>query len=120
MHGLRPENTLRGKSDDHTAFKCRLKVTKPAATKKTLCFRKFKDLDVNAFCEDIKASPLVNTPADTMDGLVKQYNDTLADLVDLHAPETTKTISLRPHAPWFIPIHYAMLNVIRDNSNAVC
>ena len=101
MHGLRPEYTLRGKSDDHTAFKCRLKVTKPAATKKTLCFRKFKDLDVNAFCEDIKASPLVNTPADTMDGLVEQYNDTLAGLVDLHAPKMTKTFSLRPHAPWY-------------------
>ena len=37
----------------------------------------------------------------TVDDVVKQYNDTLADLIDKHAPEITKTISLRPHAPWY-------------------
>jgi hypothetical protein len=71
---LMPDYALRGSSDDHVAISCRLNVTRPAATKKTLRFRKFKNLNVSAFCEDIKASPLVTTPADTVDGLVKQYS----------------------------------------------
>ena len=98
---LKPDYALRGASEDHIAISCKLNVTRPAATKKTLLLRKFKDLNVNAFCEDIKASSLVTTPADTVDGLVKQYNTTLTELVDLHAPERSKTISLRPHAPWY-------------------
>ena len=44
---------------------------------------------------------LYRSPVDTVDKLVAQYNDTLAELIDHHAPEMTKTISFRPHAPWY-------------------
>ncbi|XP_072044960.1 uncharacterized protein [Amphiura filiformis] len=95
---LRPEHAL---FSDHFAFKCRLNVKRPAATKKTLCFRKFKNLKVDEFSEDIVSSSLITAPADDVDGLVNQYNATLAKLIDHHVPERTKTISLRPHAPWY-------------------
>ena len=35
------------------------------------------------------------------DKLVDLYNSVLRDTLDRHAPEMSRMITLRPHAPWY-------------------
>ncbi|KAK6181807.1 hypothetical protein SNE40_009591 [Patella caerulea] len=64
-------------------------MKKPAAPKKTVTFRKFKDIDLASFKEDIMRSTLFKTPSDDIHALVEQYNTTLSENVDKHAPLKT-------------------------------
>ena len=109
---LKPDYALRGASEDHIAISCKLNVTRPAATKKTLLLRKFKDLNVNAFCEDIKASSLVTTPADTVDGLVKQYNATLTEQLLIYMRQKDQRPSPSDHT------HPGTYDSLRDAKRA--
>ena len=84
---------------DHVAIKSNLDVVRPTATKKTISFRKFRDLNVEAFSDDLSSSLLCTAPNESLNELTAQYNNVLSDFVNLHAPETEKTITLRPHAP---------------------
>jgi hypothetical protein len=63
-------------------------------------YRQLKSIDCGAVKEDIQALPLLTTPETSLDGLVAQYNDGLALLLDKHAPVKMKSIVLRPSAPW--------------------
>jgi hypothetical protein len=49
---------------------------------------------------DIDSLPLVQSPADSLDGLVTQYNDGIRSIIDQYTPLQTKTIVLRHFAPW--------------------
>ena len=69
--------------------------------KKKLTFRKIKDIDIVKFQEDIINSSLYESPKDDPDQLLEQYNSTLKNILDKHAPESTKIINIRNHAPWF-------------------
>ena len=46
-------------------------------------------------------SQLNATTASDIDTCVAQYNNTLSQLLDLHAPLVTRSITLRPHTPWY-------------------
>jgi hypothetical protein len=56
-------------------------------------------MDCDAVEEDILAPLLLTIPETSLDGLVAQYNDGLALLLDKHAPVKMKSIVLRPSAP---------------------
>ena len=56
---------------------------------------------MDAFKSDIAASPLVTAPADDIETLSTQFDDVLGNLLDQHAPMNSKSITLRPHAPWY-------------------
>ncbi|EFX74977.1 hypothetical protein DAPPUDRAFT_108367 [Daphnia pulex] len=62
--------------------------------------KSFKSIDLDAFLLDVDSLPLVKSPTDSLDGLVTQYNDGNRSIIDQHAPLQTKTIVLRPSAPW--------------------
>ena len=40
-------------------------------------------------------------PEDDLDALVSQYDSVLRDILNKHAPEITRSVQVRPHAPWF-------------------
>ena len=74
----------------------RLNFDKPRITKKTVTFKRIKDIDLRALSDEISSSDLcINTP-DTLSDLVTCYNSTLASSLDRHAPLITKTIPARP------------------------
>ena len=50
---------------------------------------------------DIRDLALLSSPADSLDGLVQQYNDGLRSVLDKHAPLRPKTVVLRPTVPWW-------------------
>lgn len=88
---------------DHYAVLCTVAFTRPRATKSQVVFRKFRDIDMEAWREDILDSDL-HKPAVTLSNvnlLADQYNAVLAELIDKHAPECSRSITLRPNAPWF-------------------
>ena len=62
-------------------------------------------MDLQALKDDIlnsklHASTLGPLTAD-VDALTDQYNNILSDLIDKHAPERSRSITLRPNAPWY-------------------
>ena len=45
-------------------------------------------------------SDLLKKPEDSLDELVCQYSQVLCELLDKHAPLKTRTLTVRPEAPW--------------------
>jgi hypothetical protein len=82
---------------DHHAVECRLTICPPLCP--TKLYRQLKSIDCDAVKEDILALPLLTTPETSLDGLVAQYNDGLALLLDKRVPLKMKSIVLRPSVP---------------------
>ena len=59
-------------------------------------------MDLEALKEDILTSPL-SKKQNSLDTnkLVSLYNTELRHLLDKHAPEVPRSITLRPHSPWY-------------------
>ena len=55
------------------------------------------------FRQDLANSSLLSDSSDhaDLDALVGAFDDTLSHLVDCHAPLKTRTITIRPHSPWY-------------------
>ncbi|XP_033096821.1 uncharacterized protein LOC117101067, partial [Anneissia japonica] len=90
-----------GTPSDHYAVKCYLNCIPPKAPRKTLKYRKIRQIVVDDFKCDIESSELYTNPACDLDGLVNQYNTILHDLLNKHAPLVEKTVTVRPNAPWY-------------------
>ena len=63
-------------------------------------YRKIRSIDQAAFNGDIQASDLIHSPANTLAKLVDQYNSTLSELVDRHAPLKRSVLTERPDISW--------------------
>ncbi|XP_041471218.1 uncharacterized protein LOC121420622 [Lytechinus variegatus] len=81
---------------DHAVVECWLNLSKPEQHKVKVKFRKFRDMDIDAFRYDIRSSTLCVTPSSDLNVLIDQYENVLADLMDVHAPETIPGVS-----PWY-------------------
>ena len=86
---------------DHAFVACQLAILKPAAVTKTITFRKYDQIDTESFKEDIKQSCLgtVNdsscgADSSNLEALSSQYNTTLREILDKHAPVMTKQYRL--------------------------
>ena len=89
---------------DHAAVHFHLMLKKPVFDKKLITFRKLRSIDFDSFGSDVTNSSLSSlfaTPLPCLDDLISQYNDVLSSILDIHAPVKTKTITLRPAAPWY-------------------
>ena len=94
---------------DHGAVMCYLASPKPPITVKEVKYRKIKSIDITAFFRDVAEtsfcvdlSPGVESlRPHELDDLADNYNMTLSQLIELHAPLKTKTIVSRPTVPWY-------------------
>ena len=88
---------------DHSAVRSDLNVSRPKLSKHVIRTRKLRNIDLDAMRHDIDASQLCTESDGTHDlsSLVAKYNSVLRELLDKHAPESERKISLRPHAPWY-------------------
>jgi len=67
-----------------------------------VCRRKWKLFNIDNFINDLLSSDLVNNPpVDNVDNFFNSYNDTLASLLEKHAPSVIVTKYSRPVSPWF-------------------
>ena len=87
---------------DHFWVGCSIVGPKPKTVRKQISFRKTKSIDLDHLKNDIHSSELGKTSSfhDVTD-LVQQYNQTLNQLLDIHAPVVNKTVVVHPESPWF-------------------
>ena len=85
---------------DHMPLTFGLHILKPPNMKTTITSRNIKNINTEAFTEDINNSELITNPATDIHSLVDQYNTTLASILDSHAPVQTKVIQVRHRPPW--------------------
>ena len=110
------DNIVKGRPEtkhfisDHGFVHCPLGFPKPEHLGKWITFRPYKQIDIQKFVHDIKQSSLCDLPTTVPDSsdcavtyLIEQYNTTLAEIRDKHAPSKTKYIVTRPQVPWITP-----------------
>ena len=85
---------------DHHAVHCQLAMRKPPFKVKDITYRKLRAIDLLSFASDIMNSDLLKKPEGSLDELVSQYGHVLSELLDKHAPLKTRTLTVRPEAPW--------------------
>ena len=89
---------------DHSLIVAKLPLTKPKPTVFSATGRGWKRLNRDAFRRDLEASPLLSSEdwsGSTPDELASLCCDTLANLIDVHAPRSTIKKSYRPITPWY-------------------
>ena len=86
---------------DHATVLCNLNMMKSELTVKKVTFRKFKSINIDQFKNDLCASSLIcDAPLD-LDRLAYMYNNTLASVLNTHAPLRSRTVVTRAQVPWF-------------------
>ena len=76
-----------------------LDCSRPPPSKLLVKHRNMKNLNMNRFVEEIKSSKLFTNPESNICNLITQYNDTLSSLLEKHAPEKQRLVTLRPNSP---------------------
>ena len=90
---------------DHCAVHCEaLCLIKPSFEKRKVSYRKLCSLDNELFIQDIMKSTLMNHGLTDVQSLVNCYYKTLRSLLDKHAPEKSRIVTIRPAAPWYSDI----------------
>ena len=101
VHHIELDHSL---PSDHAAVMMTVEISKPDCTRLSITSRNLRNINLEDFRHDIEMSPLTTDPCTNLDDLVDQYDNTLRSLMDKHVPETTRTITLRPHTPWYSDI----------------
>ena len=86
---------------DHSPLTFTVRSIKPASIRKKISYRKFKDIDIKAFSEDISSSRIVSTDETDPELLIDLYNSEVSKVMDKHAPIVSKTVTVRHKTPWF-------------------
>ena len=76
-------------------------ILTPSLDRKTISFRKTRSIDFDKLRNELNNSSLILDPSPDLDALVDHFNTTLSKLVDVYAPVTTKTVTIRPYSPWY-------------------
>ena len=86
---------------DHKRVLCNVDLPRPAPTRKSVTYRKLRNVYIEKFSEDIAISSLSNLEGSDLNIMIDQYNEILCSLLNKHASLRSREIILRPHAPWF-------------------
>ena len=81
-----------------------INLPRPPVSYWSVSYRKSRDIDLQSFRSNIKKSLPDNTGNNItdVDEQIVAYENTLRFLFDRHAPILTRTITVRPHSPWFL------------------
>ena len=86
---------------DHFLVACDVSFHKQQDKKRSITYRKIKDIDIMAFRKDISALPLmVHYSEMGLDDLCSAYHGQLHGLLDKHAPQITRSASTKRRDPW--------------------
>ena len=88
---------------DHAAIHCTLRLAKPKPTKKVINYRKWSSIYKNAMSHDIRLSDLITAPETDLDKLVAQYDTTLTNILNKHAPLKQRSVTILASNPWYTP-----------------
>ena len=85
---------------DHCLITCTITLTKPDITCKLVKYRNLKNINAELTCTDIKLDYYEDIP---LSDLVHQFDTSLREALDKHAPIQSKSIAKRRHVPLFTP-----------------
>ena len=84
---------------DHSAVSCTLQLEKPPLGRAEIQYRKLRNINMDSFNEDLRKS---NFNSDSeLPTIIDQYEKTLEETLQKHAPLKRRTITLRLSAPWY-------------------
>ena len=83
---------------DHFAVVFNIKQVAPLLKKTVVQYRKLQSIDVDLLRKGIQSSEYLNDTTGSMDALTERYLSELSELINVHAPLITRTVTLRPHA----------------------
>ncbi|XP_063953981.1 uncharacterized protein LOC135153775 [Lytechinus pictus] len=86
---------------DHSTVACFLNVAKPRPEVRQSVVRNIKAIDRVSFADDLKQSNIAGGSSLDVHIAVAQYNTSLINLMDKHAPAKLCKVKLRPQAPWY-------------------
>jgi hypothetical protein len=86
---------------DHFVVHFSLAITRQPRPTKIVSTRSYKKIDLDALKSDIRNSRLSTTTSTDPDELAHEYNEAISSLLDQHAPLKTRTVVIRPLAPWY-------------------
>ncbi len=90
---------------DHKAITFALDTQRPPLPQKTIVYRQLKKINMDKFKEDIKQNTHLNGEAlkEETDPAkcVQVFSDAAIDLLNKHAPEKKKKITIRPKVKWY-------------------
>ena len=98
-HLICSTKVIQGLPSDHYAVIGLLDFTRPEPSRKSVVYRRLRDINLDQFKCDIQ-SALVNIDS-TSPNFAVLFNDVLRELLDKHAPQKTKVIRVKPNAPWY-------------------
>ena len=86
---------------DHFTLAFSLDIRKPCYERKTISCCHLKSNDSDVFRDSIEKSSLLKVDLMEISQSVVLYNSELSNILDLHAPLLTRTVTVRPAAPTF-------------------
>ena len=87
---------------DPCSIECTTNIIREANTRKTVSFRKIKDIDTQKFQDDVVNPLEMVDECHDIDVLVQNLETTLYDILEVHAPLITKSVTFQHKCPWFI------------------
>ena len=82
------------KISDHFSVLFKVGIQKPPPIRKDITFRKLHSIDVDDFNRDLKDKLASLDKSHSVEGLVDQYDSMLSSLMDQHAPDLHKTVTV--------------------------
>ena len=82
---------------DYSAISCKLRLAKPPTTQVATTSRRYKHVSITAMYEDIRSLLLSMHLPDDTNYAVDMYDETIGAIVDIRAPLTRRTMTIRPH-----------------------
>ena len=94
VKSCRPDSIL----NDHTVAEIVMAQPSQSIQRKLIKYRKLKDIDINQFNRDPEVS---DTVTGSFDDMVEDLESKLLQTLNKHAPEITKTVTVRHRIPWY-------------------
>ena len=85
---------------DHSAVLFTISCASPGVLKKSITYWKWKSNDVSSVQADI-SDALEDFAYQNIDTAVRTYNTNLVDIIDNHAPQKSRIVTVRADKPWY-------------------
>ena len=87
--------TVSDQISDHNAVHAVINCIRPHPPRKQIVYRDLKNINTTEFVKDIQESKLYTDPETSIENSVIQYNSTMTEILDKHAPLKCKFITER-------------------------
>ena len=98
---------------DHCSMECTTNVIREDITRKTVSFRKIKDVDTQKFQDDVVNQLEMVNECHDIDVFVQNLETTLHDILEVHAPLITRSVTFRHICPWFSGVIKKQKRIVR-------